>query len=151
MIRYEVLFLAVPEITNDETASFEGQLEKLVKEHKGNMISFERWGKYRLAYPIRDNDYGVYFLSRFEAASENLKGLLDALKDFFQVRHNELVMRHMIARLKDGISLTYQRPESLEEVPTRSGDFFNKDNRGRGNEADSFEHAGHDELDGEEE
>ena len=60
--------LTVPEITADETKSIEQQFDRVVADKKGTMVSFERWGKYRLAYPVKKNDYGVYFLARFETA-----------------------------------------------------------------------------------
>ncbi|MGC2310274.1 MAG: 30S ribosomal protein S6 [Candidatus Babeliaceae bacterium] len=127
--RYEILFLATPEITTDETGNLEGQFEKIVKGHQGVFLSNDRWGKYRLAYPIRKNDYGVYFLVRFEAAKENVKQLLKEIGDFFTIKNTDLIMRYLISRLDAHKSLEYQRPQSLEEAPTRDVDVFLKDNK----------------------
>lgn len=129
MVRYEVLMLTVPQITADETTGLESQFEALVKEHKGKVLSFERWGKYRLAYPVQNNDYGVYFLARFEAGLQDYGALVDALRVFLMVKNEELVMRHMIARLGAHASLAYQRPESLEEAPARDSDAFFKEHK----------------------
>ena len=50
MIRqYEALLLTVPEITGDEVKHLETQLDKTIKAATGSTISFERWGKYKLA------------------------------------------------------------------------------------------------------
>jgi ribosomal protein S6 len=119
MIRYETLILAVPEIATDEVTGLEAGFSKVIKDFNGSLISFERWGKYRLAFPVRGFDYGVYFLARFEVEDEAKGALLDALKIFLAVKHNELVMRFMMTRLAKHASLAYQRPESLEEAPTR--------------------------------
>jgi len=43
MLRYEVLMLTIPEITEDEARSLETQFSGTVKAAKGSMISFERW------------------------------------------------------------------------------------------------------------
>jgi|GEM_PF-1043365 len=129
MFRYEVLMLTVPEITADETTALESQFEAIVKEHRATVLSFERWGKYRLAYPVNKNDYGVYFLARFEAGVQDYRALVDAIRVFLMVKNEELVMRHMIARLDENASLAYQRPESLEEVPARDSDTFFKENK----------------------
>lgn len=127
MIRYETLFMTVPEITADEAAALEGSFEKLLAEHKASLLSFERWGKYRLAYPVRTNDYGVYFLTRFEISdAEKSKSLLDAMDTLMSVKYNELVMRHMNTRLGARSSLSYHRPESLEEAPSRDVETFLK-------------------------
>ncbi len=129
MLRYETLFLTVPEITADESAELESQFDKLVSDAKGNVISFERWGKYQLAYPIRKYDYGVYFLARFEVDEEHKTALLEAIRILFAVRYVDLAMRHVIMRLDSQGSLEYKRPESLEEVPTRDVDTFLKENK----------------------
>ena len=70
MKRYETLILSVPEITADESSWLELELNKIIQKAKGSIVSFEKWGKYRLAYPIRKNDYGIYFLIRFEMEGE---------------------------------------------------------------------------------
>ena len=68
--RYEVLMLAVPEITQDESKQIENELDKIINAAKGKVLSFERWGKFKLTYPIRKNEYGVYFLVRFDISND---------------------------------------------------------------------------------
>lgn len=120
MLRYETLYLTVPEITADEVTAIERQIDKLIKESQGSLLSFERWGKYALAYPVRKNDYGVYFLVRFEVPRGSDKALLENISTLLKVRYNELVMRFMISVLDPRAALTYQRPASLEEAPARN-------------------------------
>lgn len=128
MTRYETLFLAVPEITADEAKNIESQLEKAVQQAKGTVLSYERWGKYKLAYPVRNYDYGVYFLMRFEVADAHKAEVLDAIRTFFTVKQSEIIMRFVLGRLH-GQSLEYQRGESLEEAPSHSVDSFLKENK----------------------
>ncbi len=129
MLRYETLLLAVPEITSDEASSLEKQLDKAVTDAKGSVISYERWGKYRLAYPVRGYDYGIYYLMRFEVDEAHKEGLLKALKTLFSVRYVDLVMRNLTSRLDAHASLEYKRPESLEETPTKDIDAFLKESK----------------------
>ena len=125
MQRYEVLVLTVPEITNDELKQMENQLDRLVTDSEGGTLSFERWGKFRLTYPVRGNEYGVYCLMRFEAPSS----LINDMREFFAVKLHNIAMRHVFARV-DGDSLIYQRPKSLEEATTsRDVDTFLKENQ----------------------
>lgn len=119
MMRYEALFLTVPTITSDEVTAIETQCAALIKEHKAFQISFERWGKYYLAFQVQKNDYGVYFLVRFEVEDKDKQPLLQALKTFFAVKHNELVMRFVITALGENGALEYHRPESLDSAPSR--------------------------------
>jgi small subunit ribosomal protein S6 len=126
--RYEALMLTVPEITQDEAKQLEKELDKMITSHKGSIISFERWGKYKLTYPIQRNHYGVYFLIRFESPEP----ITTQLNELFRIKLNNFVMRHVISALK-GDSLEYQRPKSLEEVPaSRDMDTFLKENKMEG-------------------
>jgi small subunit ribosomal protein S6 len=126
MMRYELLMLSVPEITLDEAKALESQIERTIRDAKGAVLSFDRWGKYRLAYPVKKNDYGVYFLTRFEIEDSN--ELLEELKSVFMVKLNDTIMRHMISRLSLNDSLEYQKPQSLEEAPARDMNTFIRDN-----------------------
>ncbi len=125
--RYEALMLTVPEITADETKSIEQQFDRVVADHKGSIISFERWGKYRLAYPVKNNDYGVYFLARFESAAPQT--IIEDVKNLLNVKLHEVIMRSIIAKIEDGQSLVYQRPQSLEEAPAREVGSFLKESK----------------------
>ncbi|HBL98377.1 TPA: hypothetical protein DDZ86_01895 [Candidatus Dependentiae bacterium] len=122
LARYEILFLTVPEITADETSTLESQLHTIISQAKGEILSFERWGKYRLAYTVRNNEYGVYFLARFDIPNEGLRAILDELRTFCLVKHHEVIMRHVISKLNPAAPLTYKRPESLEEMPRRDAE-----------------------------
>lgn len=127
-LRYETLMLAIPEITKDEAAALEKNIEKIVKDSKGNLISFERWGKYRLSYPIRHHDYGVYFLARFEATADKAGQLVHAVTELFKLKYNELVMRDMTTCLETE-GLAYVKPDSLEDAPARDVDSFVRENK----------------------
>lgn len=128
MIRYEVLMLAVPEITTGESSALETQLRNIVREHGGNCLSFERWGKYKLAYPVKKNEYGVYFLVRFEVTQESLQATLKSVRALLSFKYNEIISRYIFDRLSSA-SLEYQRPESLEEVPGRTTDSLLREHR----------------------
>lgn len=123
--RYEALLLTVPEITADEIKNIEQQFNKTVSDKKGSVVTFERWGKYRLSFPVNKNEYGVYFLARFEG--EDLEPAVTDVKTLLDVKLHELVMRSMISRLDAAGSLEYQRPPSLEEAPAREVGSFMKD------------------------
>lgn len=123
MVRYEVLMLTIPEVTEDEIKGIESQLQGVLRGVKGTLVSFERWGKYRLCYPVKKNEYGVYFLVRFELPVEAMN-ILDELKALINVKFYDIIMRSMFSVLDPKQSLVYQRPTSLEEAPRREGSFL---------------------------
>ena len=140
MLRYEVLMLTVPEITADELRSIERQLEETVSKAGGSMISFERWGKYRLSYPIQKNEYGIYLLARFESPAGT--DLPEQVRVLCAVRLHDVIMRSMVCCVTSE-NLAYQRPTSLEETPTReSSPFGNHDHRGDSSDNDDELSAG---------
>ncbi len=128
--KYEVLMLAVPEVTQDEIKNIEKQVDTAVSKAKGNILAFDRWGKFKLAYPVRRNEYGVYFLARFEVP--NGHNMANEIRQLFKVKLDDVVMRHVVSRV-EGDSLEYQRPKSLEETPTsRDMNTFLKENKMEG-------------------
>ena len=129
MARYEILILTVPEITADEAAAVEKQVDKVITDSQGKVLSYERWGKYRLAYPVRNYDYGIYYLVRFDVDDAHKDALLRELKTLSQVKFVDLIMRHIIVALDPNASLEYKRSESLEETPTKEMDSFLKESK----------------------
>lgn len=131
MILYETLILTVPEITNDETKQLEKQFDTILQKHKAAKISFERWGKYKLAQPVNKNNYGVYFLTRYEVEKEHMPILLSELSDFLTLKVANIVMRFMNTMLDPKKGLTYIKPMPLDEA-ARDIDKFLKDNKMEG-------------------
>lgn len=129
MLRYETLILATPEITNDEAATIEKAIAAAVNNAKGGVISFERWGKYRLAYPIDKQEYGVYYLARYEVSKENTPALSKEVAELLAVRFNTVVMRSMTTQLDAKRGLEYTRPQSLEEAPEVDTSSFLKEHQ----------------------
>ena len=130
MKRYETLILAKTEITQDEIADIERQLEKAIKVVKGDVISFDAWGKCRLAYPIQHREYGLYFLLRYEV--EKTDTLFEDFRALFAVKYSTIVMRTVTRALDARKPLAYQRPSSVEEAPARDVDTFLKENNMEG-------------------
>jgi small subunit ribosomal protein S6 len=128
-MRYEVLMLAIPEITVDESEKLETQWRDAIQNSKGTVLSFERWGKYKLSYPVERNEYGVYFLGRFEGPEETVNQLLDSVRALLTLKYSEMVMRFLISRLSTHLPLEYQRPESLEDAPARMTDSLFREHR----------------------
>lgn len=130
MTKYEYLMLANPGITGDETSGLEKNFERLVKQFKGTLVSFDRWGKCRLAYPVKHQDYGVYYMARFEM--DEPQEFLKEIKLLLDVKYNDLVMRTATVRIAPKKSYTDFRPESVEDIPTRNVDQFLRENKMEG-------------------
>lgn len=128
MIRYETLMLAVPETIDSEISGIENTFGKIVKDAKGKMVSWEKWGKYLLAYPVNNNSYGIYILARFEVPAEAKKAVNDEIKSIFSIKFNNLVMRYMTSVLDPKVGFEYKRPSPLDETPKNVTDFLKENN-----------------------
>jgi small subunit ribosomal protein S6 len=125
-VRYESLLLVVPEITNDESAEIEKSIDKKIQSFKGKLLSYDKWGKYLLAYPIKKNEYGIYFLARFDIPAVHKQETLKELMALFDIKLGNVIMRHVLTKLENDAPLDYKRPQSLDETPKDVDQFIKK-------------------------
>lgn len=113
MVNYETLMLIRTEITNDEMSNLEKSLDKIISTQKGHVTLFDKWGRYRLSYPVNKQAYGIYVLVRFEAETKVLNTLFSELDTLFKIKFNELVMRHVTTKLNGSSSSVYNKPDPI--------------------------------------
>lgn len=90
---YELVLILSPEVEPESLdATIDNLVTKYVTGGGGTISDVERWGKKRLAYPIKHFAEGVYVLARFKlkpALSKELEANL---------RINEQVLRHLLVK-----------------------------------------------------
>ena len=93
MRRYEVVFVLVPTLTDDEIHQTIEIFKSAAEEKGGKIVKVDEWGKRRLAYPIRKHTEGVYtILVLEEAAAEAVSELerrfkvMDSVIRFMSIR-----------------------------------------------------------------
>lgn len=132
MLTYETLMLARTEITDDELSTLEKSLDKILGAKDGKMTLFDKWGKYKLAYPVKKNVYGIYILARYEVPEQGLAALFNDIETLFKIKYNELIMRHVNVRLEGEISSIYAKPEPVASHRTSNLDSFIKEHKMKG-------------------
>jgi small subunit ribosomal protein S6 len=70
MRQYETAFLLSPKLSEEETASFITQMADVISQKKGKMIKEDRWGKRRMAYPIKRFEEAFYVIFLYESDPE---------------------------------------------------------------------------------
>jgi small subunit ribosomal protein S6 len=131
MTRYETLMLLKSSASAQDKDFLEKSLKQLATEAKGSFASFDVWGKYRLAYPVQKESYGVYVLARYEVPNEILQKFMQDLKMFFRVRAGEFVMRNVSVRLEDDAPAEYAKPDPADSNRAAGADSSNRESRGR--------------------
>jgi|TARA_B100000315_G_scaffold64545_1_gene58588 small subunit ribosomal protein S6 len=90
---YELTVIINPEITEDKLEARINSISQFVSERGGTVSEVQRWGKKRLAYPIKQSLEGIYALARFTLRPASGKELEADL------RISEEVLRHLLIRL----------------------------------------------------
>jgi len=69
MRQYETVFLISPNLEEEETAKIITQISGIISKEKGKLIQEDRWGKKRLAYPIKKFEEAFYVFFHYEGDS----------------------------------------------------------------------------------
>ena len=64
MAKYETMLITTATLDEEATAALVGKFKILI-EANGTIDSIDEWGKRRLAYPINDENEGVYTVINF--------------------------------------------------------------------------------------
>ena len=94
MQTYETVFITVPTLTDEEERTAITGLAQVVTDGGGNLVTNDRMGRRRLAYPIKKFEDGVYTRLLYDASTAVPKELERRL------RISDKVLRHMTVRLE---------------------------------------------------
>ena len=75
MKTYEMLYVLDAAISDEAKESFVSKFESIVTNHGGTVVSTDKWGAKKLAYPINYKSDGWYALMTFEADGAVVKEL----------------------------------------------------------------------------
>lgn len=140
LMRYETLMLVSTDITDDELSLIEKNFDLISSNAKGKVSRFDKWGKYRLAYPVNKSAYGVYVLVRFELPKETAPKALPEIETLLKIKCSEIVWRHVTVKLKPDAPQTYHKPEPVDVARSSNIDSLLKENK-VGNLLDSVDSA----------
>ncbi len=89
MRSYELVVLLHPDLEIDVDAPI-GKIEKLVSANGGKLTMRDNWGKKRLAYPIKKQDFAVYVYFELDLPTEKVRDIEASLLI------TEEVLRHLL-------------------------------------------------------
>ena len=95
MHTYETLFITSPNLTEEEEQATVETLAALIPDGGGEMITNDRMGRRRLAYPIRKFEDGVYTRFLYDSTSEVPKELER------RIRLSDKILRSLTVRLEE--------------------------------------------------
>ncbi len=92
---YELVIIVTPEIDESATAEVVDKVKSWITEVGGTIESFEEWGKQKLAYLIRKNKEGQYYLFNLKleptavASLERNFGLQESIMRFLIISRED--------------------------------------------------------------
>lgn len=67
---YELAYIADPDLDEEALGSLEERVKSWIEAAQGKTLNVDRWGKRKLAYPIRKRTEGYYFIVETEMPPE---------------------------------------------------------------------------------
>lgn len=119
---YETLLLTHTNVTEDELAAIEKHFDSIASKGEGKLATFDKWGKYLLAYPVKKNSYGLFALARYSIDQKHVTSLIQEIESFLKIKCNDIVLRHATVRLEGDSAEGYQKPDSLQAAETNNFD-----------------------------
>lgn len=94
MRNYEIAIVLHPDLEIDiESAT--SKVEKIIELAKGKITKKDNWGKRKLAYPIKKQDWGIYVFYQVQLDPSTVAQIENTL------RITEEVMRYLIVSLEN--------------------------------------------------
>ena len=129
MRRYETIFIANPDLSEEDQNALQEKVRSIVASFKGEFVKLEDWGLRKLSYQIRKSSRGRYFLVDYLAEApalvrelERTLRLNDGVLKFLTVKTSDRVTSEQILALKaasqaDKTIPLEERPAAPEPTP----------------------------------
>ena len=93
MAGYELVYIVNPEVTDEDLSGLIDRVSQSISKVGGNVIEVNKWGRKRMAYPIKKCTEGNYVLTKLELDPAAIKDL-EA-----NIRLSDEVIRHLMIRV----------------------------------------------------
>ena len=95
MNKYEIMFIVKATMEEAQVKEVTNNMKKIIEDLKGKVVSFKEMGERKLAYAIKKEISGYYFVMTIEATKEVVKEFdRKALID-------ESILRHLVIKLDE--------------------------------------------------
>ncbi len=92
---YELMVILDGSLDEDKYKAALDQVEKIIKSKGGTVTALDEWGKRRLAYTIKHQDFGYYAVCRLTAEKAEVPSSIQA-----SLKIQDVVLRSMITLAK---------------------------------------------------
>jgi len=89
---FELMLVIDATLDSEATEKVIAKVEKLIEKNGGKIEKSEKWGKRRLAFPIKKHDEGYYYIIIFNGEGKTVNEIDRVLKI------TDEILRHMLVR-----------------------------------------------------
>jgi len=90
---YELVTIIDPEVSEEAVSQIMDEVSKLISDWGGTVDKMDKWGKRKLAYPIKKFMEGNYVLTCFKLEPKLVKEIET------KVRTSEEILRHLVVKV----------------------------------------------------
>lgn len=95
MTNYEIMFIVKTTIESEKQKKTIDTMKKIITDGKGKIVETKEMGERKLAYPIKKELNGYYYVLKVEASS-------DVVSEFDRrASLDETILRHLIIKLDE--------------------------------------------------
>jgi len=105
---YELLYIIPATYTDEEIGTVEGTVKALLEKNGASILSANRLGKFRFAYPIKHVRHGHYILVRLNADAQAVASIDMALRIASEV------LRHFLLRADEVGGTNFEMVQFME-------------------------------------
>ncbi|MCX7911779.1 MAG: 30S ribosomal protein S6 [Dehalococcoidales bacterium] len=91
---YELVYILTPELADEALEARINSISQAITSRGGSIVSVDKWGKKKLAYPIKRHLEGHYVLTRFKLGPARCRELEANL------RISEEVLRYLLIKIE---------------------------------------------------
>ncbi|VAX22930.1 SSU ribosomal protein S6p [hydrothermal vent metagenome] len=115
--KYETLFILKPDLSEDEVGENLKPIISHIEGDGGSVIAEDRWGKKRLAYPIKKHKYGYYLLLKHEGPKGETIAKIDRV-----TRLSENILKAMTVKPSPSWDLPKAEESEAKETPAKKAE-----------------------------
>ena len=110
---YEELFIARPDVTDEEIDPFIEQISTVITSKGGKIDKTDKWGVRKLAYPVEKRNEGYYVLMQFTSGPDTVREIERRL------RVADLVLKFITVRIDEKLKKIEKRKKARDKRAAR--------------------------------
>ena len=121
MRRYETIFIADNDLSEEDRSPIFERLKDLIQQHSGLLVMVDEWGSKKLAYEIKKKARGYYV--RLDYCGSGI--LVNEIERFFRI--DDRILKYMTVLLDQDVNMEAVKEEiaKAEEIRTNETESSN--------------------------